>query len=158
MVAVAIWLRVEVSALPDLAELDPQDAATLLLDEHDDAWIAALADELDRRLSGRELERTLRVWNLSRTELGRILGVSRQALSKWIETGVPADRVTQVADLASLTDLLTRYVKRDRIPAVVRRTAPNLGDRALIGLIEEGRTAEAVVLTRLMFTFADAHG
>ncbi len=144
--------------MPDLAELDPQDAATVLLDEHDSAWIAALADELDRRLSGRELERILRVWSLSRTELGRILGVSRQALSKWIDDGVPADRVTQVADLASITDLLTRYVKRDRIPAVVRREAPNLGNASLIDLITEGRTAEAVISTRLMFTFADAHG
>lgn len=109
--------------MSDLAELDPQDVATLLLGEHDSAWIAALAGELDRRLSGQELERVLRVWSLSRTELGRIMGVSRQALSKWIDDGVPADRVAQVADLASITDLLTRYVKRDRIPAVVRRAA-----------------------------------
>ena len=144
--------------MPDLAELDPQDAATLLLGEHDSAWIAALTDELDRRLSGRELERTMRVWNLSRTELGPILGVSRQALSKWIADGVPADRASQVADLASITDLLARYVKRDRIPAVVRRTASNLGNASLIDLITEGRTGEAVDLTRLMFTFADAHG
>ena len=143
--------------MPGLAELDPQDAATLLLDEHDSAWIAAFADELDRRLSGRELERILRVWNLSRTELGRMLGVSRQALSKWIEDGVPADRVTQVADLASITDLLTRFVKRDRIPAVVRRPASNLGNVSLLDVIGEGRTADAVGFTRRMFSFADAH-
>lgn len=144
--------------MPDLAELDPQDAASILLDEHDSAWIAALADELDRRLGGRELARTLRVWSLSRTELGRILGVSRQALSKWIDDGIPADRVAVVADLASITDLLTRFVKRERIPAVVRRSSPNLGDVSLIDLIGGGRTAEAVVFTRRMFTFTDAHG
>ena len=144
--------------MPDLAELDPQDAASILLDEHDSAWIAALADALDRRLGGRELERTLRVWSLSRTELGRILGVSRQALSKWIDDGIPADRVTVVADLASITDLLTRFVKRERIPAVVRRSSPNLGDVSLIDLIGGGRTAEAVVFARRMFTFTDAHG
>jgi hypothetical protein len=144
--------------MPDLTELDPQDAATLLLGEHDSEWIAALADELDRRLSGRELERVLRVWNMSRTELGHILGVSRQALSKWIADGVPADRVSQVADLASITDLLARYVKRDRIPAVVRRAASNLGNASLIDLISGGRSDEAVALSREMFTFADAHG
>jgi hypothetical protein len=143
--------------MPELAELDPQDVATLLLGEHDSAWIAALTDELDRRLSGRELERILRVWNLSRTELGQILGVSRQALSKWITDGVPADRVSQVADLASITDLLTRHLKRDRIPAVVRRAAPNLDNASLIELIAGGRSGEAVVLTRRMFTFADTH-
>lgn len=151
-------VAVGVLGMSDLTELDPQDAATLLLGEHDSAWIAALADELDRRLGGQELERILRVWNLSRTELGRILGVSRQALSKWITDGVPADRVSQVADLASITDLVTRHVKRDRIPAVVRRSASNLGDASLIDLIAEGRTGEAVVLTRSMFMFTDAHG
>ncbi len=144
--------------MSDLTELDPQEAVALLLGEHDTEWIAALAEELDRRLSGRELERILRVWNLSRTELGRILGVSRQALSKWITDAVPPDRVSQVADLGSITDLLTRHVKRDRIPAVIRRAAPNLGNVSLMDLIEEGRTGEAVELTRLMFTFADAHG
>ncbi|MEX1005776.1 MAG: hypothetical protein WD990_00705 [Acidimicrobiia bacterium] len=143
--------------MPDLAALDPQEVATLLLDGHDSTWIAALTDELDRRVSGRELERIMRTWHLARTDLGRMLGVSRQAVSKWIENGVPSDRVTQVADLASITDLLAHYVKRDRIPAVVRRPAPNLGNVSLLELVTEGRTGDAVVLTRRMFTFADAH-
>lgn len=156
MVAVAIRLRLEVAML-NLAELDPQAAASLLLDEHDSAWNAALADELDRRLVGRELERILRVWNLSRTDLGHMLGVSRQAVSKWIEGGVPAERVTQVADLAAITDVLVHYVKRHRIPAVVRRPAPNLGDVSLLDLVSDGRTTDALGATRAMFAFANAH-
>ncbi|MFP5331111.1 MAG: hypothetical protein ACLGHX_01915 [Acidimicrobiia bacterium] len=144
--------------MPDLAALAPHDLAAMLLENHDSAWIADLADELDRRLRGRELERVLRVWDVSRTELGHLLGVSRQALSKWISDGVPPERMTQVADLAAITDLLTRYLKRDRIPAVVRRPAANLGGRSLIELVRTGRSAEAVALTRRMFTFADAHG
>lgn len=144
--------------MPDLAELEPQDAASLLLAEHDSAWIAALTEELDRRQGGRQLERIMRLWDLSRTDLGRLFGVSRQAVSKWIDDGVPADRITQVADLAAITDLLAHYLKRDRIPAVVRRSAPSLGNLSLLDLVGEGRTAEAVALTRRMFTFADAHG
>lgn len=144
--------------MPNLAELEPQDAASLLLAEHDSAWIAALTEELDRRVSGQQLERIMRLWDLSRTDLGRLFGVSRQAVSKWIDDGVPAERITQIADLAAITDLLTHYLKRDRIPAVVRRSAPNLGDVSLLDMVGEGRTAEAVALTRRMFTFADAHG
>lgn len=144
--------------MPDLAELEPQDAASLLLAEHDSAWIAALTEELDRRQSGQQLERIMRLWDLSRTDLGRLFGVSRQAVSKWIDDGVPADRITQVADLAAITDLLAHYLKRDRIPAVVRRSAPSLGGVSLLDLVGEGRTGEAVALTRRMFTFADAHG
>lgn len=144
--------------MPDLAELDPQDAASQLLAEHDSAWVAALTEELDRRLSGRQLERVMRLWDLSRTQLGGIFGVSRQAVSKWMGDGVPADRITQVADLAAITDLLAHYLKRDRIPAVVRRPAPNLGDASLLDLVATGQIGEALTATRRMFTFSDALG
>jgi predicted transcriptional regulator len=144
--------------MPDLAELDPQHAASLLLAEHDSSWIAALTDELDRALSGRQLERIMRLWDLTRTDLGHLFGVSRQAVSKWIDAGVPSERIPQVADLAAITDLLAHYLKRDRIPAVVRRPAPNLEGASLLELVSKGRIADAVVLTRQMFTFADAQG
>ena len=119
--------------------------------------MAELAQELDHRLSGRQLDRVLRLWGLSRTELGELFGVSRQAVSKWIRDGVPSDRATAVADIEAITDLLDRYLKRDRIPAVVRRRADGLGGRSLLELVGAGRTAEALELTRRMFTFGDLH-
>lgn len=140
-----------------LADLEPRDAAARLVAEHDEEWVARLTDELDRHLSGRQLERVMRLWQLSRTELGALFGVSRQAVSKWITDGVPADRVEQVADLEAITDLLDRYLKRDRIPAVVRRQAPRLGDSSLMELVTAGRSDEALRLTREMFTFSDLH-
>jgi hypothetical protein len=140
-----------------LAGLGPRDAAAQLLAAHDDDWVLQLTDELDRHLSGRALDRVLRLWGLSRTELGALFGVSRQAVSKWITDGVPADRVEQVADLAAITDLLNHYLKSDRIPAVVRRRAPRLDGASLLELIEAGRSSEALRLTRQMFAFTDAH-
>jgi hypothetical protein len=44
---------------------------------------------------------------------------------------VPPERGTQVA----ATDVLERYLKRDRIPAVVRRPAPLLGGVSLVDLL-----------------------
>lgn len=137
--------------------LTPRDAAARLLAEHDDAWVAKLTDELDRHLSARRLERPMRLWQLSRTELGALFGVSRQAVSKWIDSGVPADRVQQVADVEAITDLLDRYLKRDRIAAVVRRQAPGLDGQSLIELVASGRSSDALRLTREMFTFSDVH-
>lgn len=125
--------------------------------EHGDEWVVALADELEQRLGGRRLERVMRHWRLSRTDLGALFGVSRQAVSKWLEDGVPADRVEQVADVQAITDLLTRHVQRDRIPAVVRRPADGLGGRSLIELVSAGRGSQALTLTRRMFTFTDVH-
>ena len=68
--------------------------------------------------------------------------VSRQALSKWRRSGVPADRVPALMNLAEATDLLDRRVKRERIPAVVRRPAETLGGQSLLDLAFEGRHAE----------------
>ncbi len=140
-----------------LAELDPHYAASQLLAEHDDAWAATLVDVLDRHLAGRRLERIMRLWQLSRAELGTLFGVSRQAVSKWIANGVPAERARQVADVDAITDLLVRYLKRDRIPAVVRREAPRLDGMSLIEFVTSGRSSEALQLTRQMFMFADLH-
>ena len=140
-----------------LAELDPRDAAARLVADHDEEWVARLTAELDRHLSGRQLERVMRLWKLSRTELGALFGVSRQAVSKWITDGVPADRVEQVADLEAITDLLDRYLKRDRVPAVVRRQAPRLEGGSLLELVTAGSSREALRLTREMFTFTDVH-
>jgi hypothetical protein len=140
-----------------LAELDPREAAQRLLAEHDDAWVSRLAQELDQHLGRRRLEQVMRLWDLSRTELGGLFGVSRQAVTKWIGDGVPSDRAPTVADVEAITDLLDRYLKRDRIPAVVRRDAARLGGTSIIGLVRSGRSSEALRLTRQMFTFADVH-
>jgi hypothetical protein len=99
----------------------------------------------------------MRRWRLSRTELGELFGVSRQAVSKWLEQGVPADRVEQVADVQAITDLLERHIERDRIAAVVRRRAEGLGGMSLIELVSAGRGGHALAATRRMFTFTDAH-
>lgn len=140
-----------------LAELDPREAAARLLDEHGDAWVSQFAQELDQRLSGRQLDRVMRLWRLSRAELGELFGVSRQAVTKWLSDGVPADRSPVVADVEAITDLLDRYLRRDRIAAVVRRDAPRLGGTSIIGLVQSGRSSDALRLTRQMFTFADVH-
>jgi hypothetical protein len=142
-----------------LDELAPDEAAATLVEAHrgDPSWLDAFEDELDRRRSGAELARILRVWGLTRTDAGALFGISRQALSKWIDDGVPTDRAEAVADLAAATDLLVRHLKRDRIPAVVRRAAPALGGTSLVGLLADGDTSRLLAATRAMFRFGDLH-
>ena len=143
---------------PTLAQLDPKQAAQQLLEEQSDAtWLASFAAELDRRLATDQLTRVMTLWKLSRSELGRLFGVSRQGVTKWLDEGVPAERVQQVADLGAMSDLLMRYLKRDRIAAVVRRPAANLGDVSLLDLVAQGHSREALAATRQMFDFGDAH-
>jgi predicted transcriptional regulator len=97
------------------------------------------------------LERILSLWGLSNAAAARMFGVSRQAFSKWLHNGPPANRATSVADLAAVTDLLARYVKRERIPAIVRRQAPAFEGVSLLHLAEQGRTGEALDRVRATF-------
>lgn len=128
-----------------------------LLAAVDPAFVVDIAEELERRRVGTELERVMRVWQLSLTDLGGLFAVSRQAVSKWVRRGIPDDRIAQVTDVLRITDLLERYLKGDRIPAVVRRPAPALDGDSLVELVTAGRSDEAVAMTRRMFTFGDAH-
>jgi hypothetical protein len=77
--------------------------------------------------------------------------VSRQAFSKWLASGPPADRADDVAAVDNITGLLDRYVKRERIPAVVRRPASAYGDRSIIEVVEAGGYREAADLVRETF-------
>ena len=135
----------------DLTDLTPRAAADLVSTEADVAWARRFVDELDRRVRSEPLERILELWGLSNAAAARMFGVSRQAFGKWLSTGPPATRAAAVADLAAATDLLDRYVKRERIAAVVRRQAPALGGRSLLDLAESGDTAEVLTRTREMF-------
>lgn len=119
----------------------------------DPDWLDRFAEALDRQRSGGELGRILGVWGLSKAEAARIFGVSRQAVGKWTAEGVPADRAAAVSDLAAATDLLVRYLRRDRIPAVVRRGFDQAGGRSLLELAAED-TSLTLAHTRSMFDFS----
>ncbi len=144
----------------ELLDRDPREVADELVaagSERRD-WLDAFATELDQRVARSQLGRVLAVWQLSQAQAGELFGVSRQAVSKWLRSGVPAGRISAVADLAAATDLLARYLQRDRIPAVVRRPADALGGRSLVDLVAEGRTDEVLTACRTMFDVQRVHG
>ncbi len=141
------WLTYGCAMAVPIVEMTPEEAAAVL-SRSDPAWTRRLVDELDRTIRTEPLERFLELWDLSNAAAARVFGVSRQAFSKWLQAGPPAARAVAVADLSTATDLLDRYVKRERIPAVVRRAAPGLGDVSLLDLATQGQTravAESVV-------------
>ena len=140
--------------------LHPEDAAERLFTAHrqDGAWLDRFAECLARRRAGESLARITDVWGLSQAEAARLFGVSRQAFGKWLRHGAPAERAVAVADLAAATDLLVRYLKRERIPAVVRRPVPALGGVSLMHLLDRGDTRKLLGACRDMFRFDRVHG
>ncbi len=133
---------------------DPKLVAARLVDASRDrpAWLAAFAGELETRALADQLPRVLGAWSLSAADGGpHVRGVPPGAVQV-VEARVPADRLEAVADLAAATDLLVHYLKRDRIPAVVRRSAPRMGGRSLMDLAAAGDTRGVLGVCRAMFT------
>lgn len=141
----------------ELTDLAPSEAARALLRSADEAWLSELQRSLDRHRARAGFDRILAVWNLSQTDAAALFGVTRQAIAKWRARGVPAGRIEAVADLSSATDLLVRHLKRDRIPAVVRRGSAQLGGLSLLDLVHQGRSRDVLLACRRMFRFGDAH-
>ena len=143
----------------DIEELGPEEAARQIFSahEHHGAWLDAFAESLDRRRAGQSFARTIKVWGLSQAEVARLFGVSRQAVGKWLQQGAPTERAGAVSDLAAATDVLVRYLKRDRIPAVVRRPIPALHGVSLLDLLSRGETPALLAVCRDMFRFERVH-
>lgn len=147
---VAVDSRLRDNGAMDIS-LAPEEMARELVDSADVDWLRDLVDALDREVRVGPLLRLTTLWDLSNAGAARIFGVSRQAFAKWLASGPPADRVDDVAAVDDITSLLDRYVKRERIPAVVRRRAPGYGDRSILEIVEGGDYREAANLVATTF-------
>jgi hypothetical protein len=148
MVAVDIGLRD--NGVMDIS-LAPDEMARELVESADVVWLRDLVDALDRRVRTEPLNRLTTLWDLSNAAAARLFGVSRQAFSKWLVSGPPADRVDHVTAVDDISSLLDRYVKRERIPAVVRRPSDRFGDQAIVERLESGEYRSTADLVREMF-------
>ena len=141
----------------DLTPADERADAVVadLVARESPAVLERVSVRLERMRAIHTLDRVMQAWDLSHADVGRMFSLSRQAIAKWLNIGVPAERVTAVADMAAATDLLQHHLKPDRIPAVVRRPAAALGGRSLLDLASAGETAEVLVACRAMFQFGN---
>lgn len=97
----------------DLVEFERRVLATLRLEDNPLVVI------------GRELQ-------LSKTEMGELFSVSRQAVSEWMDKGIPSGRMRDVSQVLKATSILSRKLKPGRTSLVARRPAAALGGRTLI--------------------------
>ena len=91
---------------------------------------------------------------LSKTQLGRLFGVSRQAVDGWHRNGIPATRQAKAATVAATVDLLSHRLKRERLPGIARRRARAYGGLSMLEMIERDRHEELHELTRRSFDWA----
>ncbi len=88
---------------------------------------------------------------LTDTELGKLLGVSRQAVGQWWSRGVPVAQMAEVDRLRELAEVIARDVQPARIPAVIRQPADDLGGLTLLQYVKQnGAVAALDYWVRLM--------
>jgi hypothetical protein len=102
------------------------------------------------------LRRLMDAFELSKTELGSLFGVRRQAVDQWLERGVPSERQEKVQTLVAIADLLERKLKPGRLAGVARRPADAYGGRTMLELIAADRHRELLELIRESFDWASA--
>lgn len=100
------------------------------------------------------LSRVQDLFALSRTELAGLFGITRQAVSKWLEEGVPPARQPKLLTVLDLAELLARQLQAGRLPAVVRRPAPAFGDRSMIEVIAADHHQELLAQVERSFDWA----
>src|SRR6266508_1069270 len=102
------------------------------------------------------LRRLMDAFELSKTELGSLFGVRRQAVDQWLERGVPSERQEKVQTLVGICDLLERKLKPGRLAGVARRPADAYGGTTMLELIAADRHRELLELVRESFDWASA--
>jgi hypothetical protein len=112
----------------------------------------AVLIELGRAGSG--LERLMRSWDLSITDVARLFGVRRQAVQQWLDEGVPAARRVKLLGISEIGDLLDRNLVPERIPGVVRAPSPAFGGRSMLEAIAADRQEEVLEDVRRSFDWA----
>lgn len=100
------------------------------------------------------LQRVQRIFDLDRGALGRLFGVSRQAVSSWLAEGVPSARLPKLVTILEIADLLSRQLKPGRLPGVARKPARAYGGLSLLEMVEADRHEKVLELVRRSFDWA----
>jgi DNA-binding transcriptional regulator YiaG len=134
--AVAIPIRAEAFTYIAMASLDREIDET-----RNDAYLA-------------KLQRIRSLLGIRSAELARLLRVSREAIRKW-DNGEPiaAERWADIDKLNATTDALTRFIKPEHLPPVVRRTVPALDNSTPLDWLAARRYDDLVSFYERIFSY-----
>ncbi len=144
---------------PGVAELEWEDDCETLLPAGfgiDEAGIEAFDRVVDGVVDGSDgpLEEVIATFGLTYTDVGRLFGVSRQAVTQWLAEGIPGERQAKAATIAQVAALLRHSLVPERLPGLARRPADAYGGRSMLEMIEADEHLELLDLTRRSFDWA----
>jgi hypothetical protein len=100
------------------------------------------------------LESVADTFALSDTDLSRLFGVSRQRIAQWKAEGVPVSHRSKLNALARLAEVLSHNLLPDRIPGIMRESAPALGGKSMLEALAESRDNEVLARVEASFDWA----
>jgi len=112
-------------------------------------WIEA-RKRVFARHGATDLADVMQILGASATEMGHMMGVSRQAVDQWLESGVPVNRVATIGQIAQAARALRDYFRAERIPQIAREPIPGLDGRTILEVArtEPRRIVELIEQTR----------
>ena len=126
-------IRGIVGALPQQCVVVQPD-----VDEHRLVWfLESMADlEFEQRCSS-PLRRAMKTLDLSSKDVAGLMGVTRQAVDKWLLGSPPAERMAKIGAIAEISDILRHRLKDGIPPVVARRPAEAYGGRSMLEVIAD---------------------
>jgi hypothetical protein len=91
---------------------------------------------------------------LSKADLARLFGVSRQAADQWLGSDMPAERKGKASTVLAIADLLSHRLKPGKLPGVARRPAPAYSGLTMLEMIAADQHEELLDSVRASFDFA----
>ncbi|MGZ8599316.1 MAG: hypothetical protein ACXWX6_03800 [Actinomycetota bacterium] len=150
----AVYLLSELRAAVTGLEPLPANGSALPHWDVDEHALARFSRAVLAGAAEPELARIVRVFGLSLTETAALFGVRRQAVSQWLDDGVPGARASKVTVVARTAELLDRMLVADRIPGIARTAADAYGGRTMLEMIANDRHKELLALVEASFDWA----
>lgn len=96
------------------------------------------------RIGAGALDEIRRRFALSEDELAGLFGVSRPAITKWRQRGVPAGRAADVDRVRELAEYFGRRFIAARIPQIVRTPGKGLAGKTVLAVVAEAGGVDRV--------------
>ena len=109
---------------------------------------------LFERESAQPLEHAMKVLELTSTDMGRIMGVTRQAIEKWRLSGPPAERSSRLITIDEIATILQSRLKPGYVPTIVRRPARAFEHKSFLEVLAEGREDDVLEKVKESFDYS----
>lgn len=123
--------------------------------EHRFAWLLKSFSDVELEQHHAEpLRRAMAIFDLSSRDVADMMGVTRQAVDKWLLAGPPPERLAKVGAMAQIADILQHRLRAGMPAAVVRRPAEAYGGRSMLDVFADDEHDWLADSVRASFDYA----